>query len=107
MGEYSLKFFAWEKLGTWVGADPNWCMDDDEKLPAEDWFDNSIDTSIPSDIIGMPWRSEKGWPKASQSFSTSAYIKVRLKKQRYLVTRETIYIKYWKLSLIQIFWSSN
>lgn len=54
-------------------------MGDDGK-PPEDCLDNSRGTPTVPDTVGMPTRSEKGWPKASQSFSTSAYTLVKISK---------------------------
>lgn len=69
--------WAWEE-GDWDVYDPDDCrMGDDGKLPVEDCLDSSRGMLALADIVGMPMRSENGWPNASQSFSTSAYIKVK------------------------------
>lgn len=44
------------------------------RVPVEDCLDNSkCEMLFPCDV-GIPSRSENGWPKESQSFSTSACI---------------------------------
>lgn len=47
-------------------------MGDGGKPPVEDCLDNSKGMLAPPDTVGMPTRSENGWPNASQSFSISA-----------------------------------
>lgn len=70
--------WAWVVVGVWDVYDPDdWRMGDDGKVPAEDCLDSSSGMLALADIVGMPMRSENGWPNASQSFSTSAYIKVK------------------------------
>lgn len=62
--------------GAWDASDPDgWRMGDDEKLPLDGCLDNSKGMLTLPDTVGIPMRSENGWPNASQSFSTSAYMK--------------------------------
>lgn len=56
-------------------------MGDGGKPPVEDCLDNSKGMLAPPDTVGMPTRSENGWPNASQSFSISAYSKYKMISQ--------------------------
>lgn len=69
-------FCAWEEPEAWGANEPDdWRMGDDGKLPVEDCLHNSKDISPLPERVGIPTRSENGWPNASQSFSTSACTK--------------------------------
>lgn len=69
-------FCAWEDVD-WDVDD--WRTRDEFKLPVDaclvNW--NSGTFSLP-DTVGIPRRSENGWPNASQSFSTSAWIERKI-----------------------------
>lgn len=76
MGEQLFDVWAWGGLEAWdMNAPDGWRKGEEEKLPVEDCLDSSYGMLPLPDMVGMPDRSEKGWPNASQSFSTSACVK--------------------------------
>lgn len=72
----------WDEAG---GCDENvpadWWTGDGAKFPVEGCLDNSKGMLPVPETDGIPTRSENGWPKASQSFSTSACIRKKNVKQ--------------------------
>lgn len=76
-------FCACEGDGAWDGNEPDaWRIGDGDKLPVEDCRDNSNGMLPLPDAIGIPARSENGWPNASQSFSMSAWGEKKKEKKK-------------------------
>lgn len=71
-------------------------IDDADIFPPEACLDSSKGVVLFPEMVGIPMRSEKGCPNASQSFSTRAYkiIKEIISSKNVGISKVTIYPGY-------------